>query len=371
MDEQRHQKDEGDHVAQGHAPPTAEHRAESDNGGHRRRTEEVRHREDGGHVFRASHLRLVSTLDGLLQLPVRPVLQAVGAHHRGPHEALRDGGQRFADPRPHLVVRRQHASLHESQDHEQREDGQQRQQGELPRVDEHHQAGSEHQGGARDPRDPAPFQELAERVDVRGHPRHECPSLLGGLFGDRQPVDMGEGTHPERRQSGLAGPDQSAVGRPPGEVHEYDQDGGDHAGRVHEPRPESLRTDQAAVEDLLDEDGDEHPDGGEGHGQANRVAEAGAQLGRLAEPAAEQGHRALDVFGRDELLFRRHAARAFEIPVPPAEVLSPVGSVGRHEFLRSGLILAAPPWTGPLERSFESRLRVPGHVSPAHTAARS
>jgi hypothetical protein len=42
------------------------------------------------------------------------------------------------------------------------------------------------------------------------------------------------------------------------------------------------------VEDLLDQHRDEQTPGHEGHGQADRVADAGSELRRLADPAPEQ-----------------------------------------------------------------------------------
>ena len=141
--------------------------------------------------------------------------------------------------------------------------------------------------------DPAPLHELLQGVDVGGHARDEDATLLLGLLGDRQRVDVSERADAEVLERRLRGDDEPPPRRPRRQERHHDEHERGRAPAVDERGAE--RRGEAMVEDLLDEHrrdqrGDRHA---ERH--HDREREAATELGALADPAPQDRPRALEL----------------------------------------------------------------------------
>ena len=132
------------------------------------------------------------------------------------------------------------------------------------------------------------------------------------VVGDRQLVDLRERPAPQPEQRRLRGPDQPALGqRHHGGDGDDDRGGGD-AEAQHDATAVLVIADEAAVDDLLHEDG--HGDAAEGGGgrSCDRQRQPAPQLRAGGEPAPQHGERAL---GIGDVVRIRTRPRAVEVLV--------------------------------------------------------
>jgi hypothetical protein len=196
------------------------------------------------------HLGLVALVDRVPHLRVGLIVEAVRADDGRAHHGLADLREHLSDARSSEVVRLRELRLHGADHEQQRDEEQHHRECQLPRQDQHHDQGAHGLRARHDPGDPAPFGELLQGVHVGGHARHEHSSLLLGLLGDRQGVDLPERPHPEVHQRVLRRLNEAPARdsrREEGERHEGERY---RADPVDEPRSERR---QPSVEDLLDE----------------------------------------------------------------------------------------------------------------------
>jgi hypothetical protein len=181
------------------------------------------------------------------------LLGGVGPDHGRTHHRLGDGRQQLGHPQPHDVVPVGHPVLDRLQHEHHREDRDDRDQRQAPVVGRHDHGDREDDGGVDEPRHATPRQELGELLDVARHPRHQRATPLVGLGRQRKTVDVPEGPRPKRAQRRLAGLDEAPPREPPGErrpdhQHEPERSEDGQRARLH------AAVDEAAVEDLLDQD---------------------------------------------------------------------------------------------------------------------
>ena len=157
------------------------------------------------------------------------VLDGVGADHLGADDRLGDRREQHPDLAAYDGVGRGQLALEPADREEQRRERHPDDERELPAVEHHHHGGDQHLADADDEDQAAEHEELADLVDVGGHPRDQRPAALGVLGQQRQVVDVAERLDPERGQAPLGGAEQPArhqVGRHAGD---HDGEGGEHA----------------------------------------------------------------------------------------------------------------------------------------------
>ena len=240
-------------------------------------------------------LRLVAPVDRAADPAERLLVQAVGAHHRGPHHGLGDLGEHLADARPGGVEGRREPGLERPDDQDQRDHQADDRERELPREDEHQDERPGHLHRRPDPGDAAPLHELLHRIDVGGHASDEHPALLLRLLGDREAVDVGERPDPQAHHRAFRGPDQALPGdarRDVGQRHQAERGRADRAD-VDGPEPAV----EAVVEDQLDQDRRREVRDHDAEGDDHREPEAGAQLRALPDPSPQDGEGAPELLG--------------------------------------------------------------------------
>ncbi len=282
------------------APGGAVGGAEHDHHGERHRVEDRRHGPERRGPEVRHDLGAVALVDRVLHLAVGLLLQAVGAHDRRAHHRLGDLREHLPDARARGVVRRGELRLHRADHQQERDHEQHHRQRELPGVDQHQGQGPQHLRERDEPGDARPLHELLQRVDVRGHPRHEHAALLLGLLGDRESVDVLERAHAQHHQRLLGGAHEAACGRTRGDEREEHQDERERADRVDVGRAEPAR--EPVVEDFLDEDG--RDEGRHRHPERDdhREPEPALELRALAHAPAEHRPGAAELVGDGEVV---------------------------------------------------------------------
>ena len=229
--------------------------------------------------------------DRVVDAGLGAVLDAVRAHDGGTHDRLGDR----AEQDPHLVaddgVGRGELLLEPADREEQRGEGQPDHRGELPAVEQHQDRRDQHLADAHDEDQSAEDEELADLVDVGGHPRHQGAATLGVLRQQRQVVDVAERLGAERGEAALGRgeePLRHEVGR---EAGDQDREGRCHTHPDDESDPWPIGAVEAAVEGLLDGDGHHDLAAGGDDRQDQGPAQPLAQLGRVlhAEPDGLHG----------------------------------------------------------------------------------
>jgi hypothetical protein len=201
------------------------------------------------------------------------------------------------DPGADGVPGQHHPALHDPQHRQQGGHGDHRHHGQPPVVDDHRRQRGQHQGAVEDPGQPAPAEELAKGLDVRGDPGDQGAPLLLGVMGHAEGVDVVEGPHPQAAQGPLAGRGQPLVGRPgrPGRDQDQRHPG---PGQDQHPGQPGAAADDVAVDGLLDQDRGDDPaapgDQGQGQGEGGPLAQLGR--GGQAPPQQPQGR---DLLGAD------------------------------------------------------------------------
>ena len=285
-DEQRDQEREGQHATRGHVGGEAEQDADDDDArvGEAGRETAQRERRDG--VGLGVGVGPLPVDDRVVDAGLGAVLDAVRAHDGGTHDRLGDR----AEQDPHLVaddgVGRGELLLEPADREEQRGEGQPDHRGELPAVEQHQDRRDQHLADAHDEDQSAEDEELADLVDVGGHPRHQGAATLGVLRQQRQVVDVAERLGAERGKAALGGgeePLRHEVGR---EAGDQDREGRCHTHPDDESDPWPIGAVEAAVEGLLDGDGHHDLAAGGDDRQDQGPAQPFAQLGRVlhAEP---------------------------------------------------------------------------------------
>ena len=166
--------------------------------------------------FCAVVLADLELLDRVVDPRLGAVLDRVGADHGGADDRLGDRGQHRAHLPAHHAVGGGQLALEVAQRQEQGRERHPDHQRELPAVDEHHDRRDQHLPDADDEEQAAEDQELADLVDVAGHPGDQGAAPLGVLGQQRQVVDVAERLDPQRGQAALGGDEQPAghqVGR--------------------------------------------------------------------------------------------------------------------------------------------------------------
>jgi hypothetical protein len=185
---------------------------------------------------------------------VHLLVESVGAHHGGAHDAFRNLRQQLPHPRAHNIVGREQALLQHSKHEDQRRHDDDHDRGEPRRVHQHDDERAGNEGGAREPRERGPFHELGKRVDVRRDARHERPALVFILLGQAQAVNVLEGLHAQTLECGLRSAHHARERRPCGEVSKTDCPCRSGACGIDELGAEPLSGAQTLVEDLLYQD---------------------------------------------------------------------------------------------------------------------
>ena len=120
-------------------------------------------------------------LDRLVQAGGGSVFDAEAANRGRPHHGLRHRGEEVADALADRGIRHAERALHAADGDDERDEA-------APGDGREDRAVPDHQGGregdlpeADDQHDPAELDELADRVDIRGHPRDHRAAALGVL----------------------------------------------------------------------------------------------------------------------------------------------------------------------------------------------
>ena len=215
-------------------------------------------------------------------------LDGVGADDRRADDRLGDRGQHHADLAADDAVGLGELALEVAQRDEERCEADPDHDRELPAVEDHHDGRDQHLAGADDEEQAAEDQELADLVDVAGHPGDEHATALGVLGEDREVVHVAERLDPQRRQPAL-GRGEQPLG------HEERRQAG-HArsppaatsAHEHGERDvRAVRPVEAAVEGLLDDDRhDDLADRGDDR-EGQRAAEALLELRADLDAAAD------------------------------------------------------------------------------------
>ena len=212
------------------------------------------------------------------------VLDGVGADHRGADDRLGDRGQHHADLAADDAVGVGQLALEVAQRQEQRREADPHDERELPAVEQHHHRRDQHLADADDEEEAAEDQELADLVDVAGHPGDQRAAALGVLGEQRQVVDVPERLDPQRGQAALGGGEQPRgheVGRAAGH---RDRDGGEHAHQRREGDVGAAGAVEAAVEGLLDGDRDDDLADRGDHRQQQRAPSPSLSSGLTSMP---------------------------------------------------------------------------------------
>ena len=297
LEEDRDQEGEGDQGPDGQAALGADGHPDQEHGRGGQDAEQLAGGEEEGTDGAGPDLGPAAAVDRAHHPALGLVLDAVGADHGRPLDRLGDGGQRLPDPGPDQVPGRHHPALHDPEHDRQGQHGGHRDQGQAPVVDDHGHQRGQHQGAVDDPGQPAPAEELAEGLHVRGDPGDQGAALLLGVVGHAEGVDVVEGPHPQAAQGPLAGRGQPLVGGPgrPGRDQDQRHPG---SGQDQHPREVGVAADDVAVDGLLDQHRGHHPpasgDQGQGQGDGGPLAQLGR--GGKAPPQQPQGR---DLLGLD------------------------------------------------------------------------
>ena len=183
-------------------------------------------------------------------------------------------------------------------DREWRGDGE-RDEGEDPVVGQHDGGNHQHQRTVEQPRQATPLEELGQRLDVAGDAGDERAASLLVVVGEADAWMCEIEARPqfvERLLRALPEPDDRL---PLGDASDREGDAGDRRQRGDERDVHAAG--DAAVDGLLQEDGDDdpacRPDGGEAPGDPQPMA----QHRRFVQAAADRVHRPEppDWFGHD------------------------------------------------------------------------